>query len=81
MAGLLLQQRDAAVVAPPLVGSDLPGEFCEGKGIRIPTDLSVFVIDGSELMEWFTPQIARMPRPVHEEHDHHHITLIRSTRL
>jgi DNA-binding LacI/PurR family transcriptional regulator len=34
--------------------------FCAGKGIRIPKDLSVFVIDGSELMEWFTPPLAHL---------------------
>jgi DNA-binding LacI/PurR family transcriptional regulator len=34
--------------------------FCAGKGIRIPKDLSAFVIDGSELMEWFTPQLAHL---------------------
>ncbi len=34
--------------------------FCAGKGIRIPRDLSAFVIDGSELMEWFTPQLAHL---------------------
>jgi DNA-binding LacI/PurR family transcriptional regulator len=34
--------------------------FCAGKGIRIPKDLSVFVIDGSELMEWFALQLAHL---------------------
>jgi DNA-binding LacI/PurR family transcriptional regulator len=34
--------------------------FCAGKGIRIPKDLSVFVIDGSELMEWFAPPLAHL---------------------
>jgi DNA-binding LacI/PurR family transcriptional regulator len=34
--------------------------FCAAKGIRIPKDLSVFVIDGSELMEWFSPQFAHL---------------------
>ncbi len=34
--------------------------FCAGKGIRIPKDLSAFVIDGSELMEWFTPQLGHL---------------------
>ena len=34
--------------------------FCAGKGIRIPKDLSVFVIDGSELMEWFSLPLAHL---------------------
>ena len=34
--------------------------FCASKGVRIPRDLSVFVMDGSELMEWFVPQLSHL---------------------
>ena len=34
--------------------------FCATRGISIPQQISVFVLDGGELMEWFTPALAHL---------------------
>ncbi len=56
---LVASEPTCVIVGNSLVAVSLVS-FCASAGIRIPNMLSIFVFDGTELIDWFVPPLAHL---------------------